>query len=81
MSEQKTAETIRFRDGFTRISGQQYEDGSVTRVRVDRQKLMHNFRGGYKPSGPEVPIFQGSERDAKYLYRVLDWWFGGETDE
>ncbi|ELZ21567.1 hypothetical protein C475_18621 [Halosimplex carlsbadense 2-9-1] len=81
MREQQTAEPVRFRDGFTRIRGTQFEAESGTRVRVGRQKLMHNFRGGYKPVGPEVPIFQGTERDAKYLYRVLDHWFGGETDE
>lgn len=81
MSKQETAQTIRFRDGFTEIKGKQYEAESGTRVRIGRQKLMHNFRGGYKPAGPEVPIFQGREEDAKYLYRVLDEWFGGKNDE
>jgi len=46
MSEQRTAEAVRFRDGFTRIKVTQFEAESGTRVRVSRQKLMHNFRGG-----------------------------------
>ena len=82
MSEQKPPlKPVRFRDGFTQLRGQAYEAESGTRVRVGRQKLMHNFRGGYKPTGPEVPIFQGRAEDARYLYQVLDHWFGGENDE
>jgi hypothetical protein len=53
---------------------------SGTRIRVGRQKLMHNFRRGYKPTGPEVPIFQGRAEDARYLYKVLDEWFGEDDD-
>ena len=71
---------VHFRDGFTRIRGQAYESETGTRIRVERQKLMHNFRGGYKPTGPKVPIFQGRESDAEYLYRVLDEWFGEDDD-
>lgn len=71
---------VRFRDGFTRIRGEQYEAKSGTRIKIGRQKLMHNFRRGYKPSGPEVPIFQGTESDARYVYEVLDEWFGGDSE-
>jgi len=81
MTEKETDEAIRFQEGFTRIKGTQFESESGIRVRIGRQKLMHNFRGGYKPVGPEVPIFQGSEQEAKYLYRVLVHWFGGDADE
>jgi len=60
MSDADTADIARFRDGFTRIKGQKYEAESGTQVRVDRQKLKHNFRGGYKPTGPKVPISRES---------------------
>lgn len=80
MSEATSDETVRFRDGFTRIRGQMQEAESGARVRIGRQKLRHNFRGGYKPSGPEVPIFQGREEDARYVYRVLDEWFGENNE-
>lgn len=66
------------RKGFVKISGSRYEANSGTRVRIERQKRMHKFQTGYEDAGPAVPIFSGTEEDARHVYEVLREWFEDE---
>jgi len=61
--------------GSRKLKGSSYEGKSGTRVKIERQKQMHNFRQGYKDAGPAVPMFQGPEEDARHVYEVLKRWF------
>lgn len=71
-------EAVVHRKGFLKIVGTQYESVSGTRVRIERQKRMHKFQTGYQDTGPAVPIFTGTEADARYVYEVLKEWFDDE---
>jgi K+/H+ antiporter YhaU regulatory subunit KhtT len=68
-------ELVVHRKGFTKIVGTRYEAQSGMRIRVERQKRMHKFQTGYEDSGPAVPIFTGTEEDARHVYEVLREWF------
>lgn len=64
--------------GFTKIRGTRYEAKSGTRIRIERQKRMHKFRSGYESVGHPVPIFTGTEKEARYVYDVLKEMFEDE---
>lgn len=73
-SEESTA--VIHRKGFTKIRGTQYEtESGAVRVRIDRQHRMHKFQTGYEDRGPPVPIFTGTESDARHVYEILKEWF------
>ena len=66
-------------NGFSKIRGAQYEtESGTTRVRIERQRRMHKFESGYEDRGRPVPLFTGSERDARAVYAVLREWFEDE---
>lgn len=75
MASDRQGTEVLHRKGFTKIRGVQYEAESGTRVRIERQKRMHKFQTGYQDTGPAVPIFTGTEQDARHVYEVLKEWF------
>lgn len=77
MSREDSTQVVH-RKGFTKIRGVRYEAVSGERVRIERQKRMHRFRTGYEDTGPAVPLFTGSEQDARHVYEVLKEWFEDE---
>jgi hypothetical protein len=68
-------DTIVHRDGFTKIRGHRYDAVSGPRINITRQKQMHRFGSGYEDSGQQVPLFQGTESDARYVYEMLQEFF------
>lgn len=78
MTERAEYESVTHRHGFTKVRGTRYESVSGPRVRIERQERMHKFRTGYENTGPAVPIFTGSEQDARHVYEVLKEWFDDE---
>ena len=73
-------EPVVHRRGFTKVRGERYESVSGERVRIERQERMHKFGSGYQNTGPAVPIFTGTLRDAQLVYDVLDEWFGDDEN-
>lgn len=78
MPEDADLNAVVHRHGFTKIRGTRYESVSGPRIRIERQKRMHKFRTGYEDTGTAVPIFTGSEDDARHVYEVLKEWFDDE---
>lgn len=78
MPDSAKDEQVVHRKGFTKIKGTSYESVSGRRIRIERQKRMHTFQSGYRDTGPAVPIFTGTEQDARHVYQVLKEWFDDE---
>ena len=80
MTTSNDGEPVVHRRGFTKVRGERYESVSGERVRIERQERMHKFGSGYQNTGPAVPIFTGTLRDAQLVYDVLDEWFGDDEN-
>lgn len=72
------SETVVHRHGFIKVRGTRYESVSGPRIRIERQKRMHKFGSGYQDTGPAVPLFAGSEEDARRAYEALKELFDDE---
>lgn len=78
MRPSEDSDALTLTKGFIKIRASRFETEGGTRVRIERQERMHKFRTGYQDTGPAVPIFTGTEEDAKQVYEVLKEWFEDE---